>query len=238
MSELVNSAADVTALKKVVTRQIAPELIKTRSGGGNVKLSYVSGAAVIDMVNEAANYLKSWEIIKTWKEPSDPTNYQGKESTQPSVIHCHGRLTVMVPDGNGGYIKLVSDGMGSQTISGGASVQEYAFKSAAKDAFKVAASYFGIGLELYRDDIEQAIFESLHIDSPWTEEATNSHAADLNFISAAQEQYGWDQEQLNSLVSDFSGGSITTADCIVPDNITAFVEWLKQGLEPTKESVS
>ena len=221
---------DISTLKKVVTRQIHPSLIKTRDGGKNTKLSYVSGAAVVDMVNEAANYLKSWEIIKSWKEESEPTKYNGNETPQSPVAHVHGRLTIHVPLPDGNFLQLISDGFGSQPVRGGQSEQEHIFKSAARDAFKVAASYFGVALELYRDDVEQAIFEAFNVDSPWTEETRGEHQEKLDYIQKMQEEYGWTQEQLDEIVRQFSNNTIENSDGIIPDNIDSFVQWMKQSL--------
>ena len=221
--------------RKVVSAPLPPELIKTRSGGRGAELRYISGAAVVDLVNQASAYFKKWEIVKHWVEPCAPTNQCAKDS-QPPVAHVHGRLTVIVKDEQGDNMELSSDGFGAQPIRGGQAEQEHIFKSAARDAFKVAASYFGIGLELYRDEMDQAVFDAVNAENPWTAEEVERFSKELDYIAEMKQLHGWSDTELDQIVAEFSSNAMTSFAEIVPGNICSFVEWMRQALAALNSS--
>jgi hypothetical protein len=224
--------------KDIITAPIPNELIQEREGGGGVKLSYISGSTVTDLLNYAFNYMWDWNIIMEWIEAGKPYwNKYKKDSNgktapgfeeQGSVAHVKGRLTVHFRDDETGeLVTIVKEGYGSKSIIGKQSEQESIFKAAGTDALKKAASLLGIGLELYRDDNEQSFFDAITYDNPWTEETMNKYAAEREFLKGFMEQYELGAEDMAVYVAEFSGDTLISLDDIVPDNITAFADWIK-----------
>lgn len=86
------------------------------------------------------------------------------------MAHVRGNLTVPIVQEDGTVVMITKSGFGSKTVLGGQADQEHIFKAAATDALKKAASLFGIGAQLYRDEDEQAFFEAINYEDPWTDD--------------------------------------------------------------------
>lgn len=231
------NGVNVDKLKSVVTRPIPDQLIQQRSGGGNKMLSYLSGSAIIDHLNEAFGYLWDWHIEKFWVQNSiDKFNpkYDKEPVPQGPVAHCHGVLTVYFPKHDGTFFAIKKSAAGAQMINGGQSDQEHIFKSCSTDALKKAASMLGIALELARSQDEQEFFYAINYEDPWTDEMLAKHAEDRNIIKSAMESNGLTQEDMNGLVQQWSNGALDSIDYLVPDNIVMFREYL-QNLQKEQE---
>lgn len=212
--------------KDVIKRDIPDELIKQRKGGGQT-LSYISGNTAIDLLNEAFDYMWSWEVLKEWIQESldKQTKYDNGPVPQPPVAHVLGKLTVYAENGT----PIVKTGYGSKTIIGGASEQESVFKAAGTDALKKAASLIGIGLELYRDEWEQAFFyqnNNPEEEEIWTEELLEKYSKERDYIKAYLEENNAD---INSLITEFDS-NLSSAEDLNPDNIIQFTDFLKEQL--------
>ena len=220
--------------KRVVTTPIPDSIIQTRPGGGNVVLSYISGTVVIDLLNEAFNYLWDWEVVREWVQPSEDKynpKYDSAPKAQAPVAHVLGKLTVYFPDEEGKiFHKICKTAYGSKIIVGGQMDQEHIFKSAGTDAMKKAASLFGIGLELARNEDEQGLFLSLNEDNPWTDEMLEKYRTERNYIKTYMKECNIEVDALNEIISDFSEGEYTEIENITPDNISEFVEYLKESI--------
>lgn len=117
----------------VVSRPLPQDKIKQRPGKGGMTFNYISADLVIELLNEAFEHNWSTRIVS-------------------SVIHGETAvvgLELTVQDAEGGSIWKQQ--FGSCEISRGMGPGE-AFKGAASDALKKAATLLGIGLELYQDD--------------------------------------------------------------------------------------
>jgi hypothetical protein len=229
-------------IKQILIAPIPSELIQERDGGGGKKLSYISGSTVTDMLNHAFGYMWNWEVEKEWVQEGKPffntysklpekiTNSAGKQGTwdeQGSVAHVRGRLTVMFENEQGGLVQISKTGYGSKSFIGKQSEQESTFKSAGTDALKKAASLFGIGLELYRGDDEQAFFDAINYDDPWTEELKAKFASQRAFLKETMESNDIDEDGMGELVTEFSDGALVSIYDIVPENIEPFVAFLE-----------
>lgn len=224
--------------KEVVIRPIPDQLIKQRPGGGGKTLSYLSGNTVIDLLNEAFDYLWSWEQLEQWVQESQPKfnpKYDKEPVPQGPVAHVKGRLTVYIPQEDGTMFALSKTGYGSKAILGSQADQESIFKAAGTDALKKAASLFGIGLELYRDEDEQEFFETLNYEDPWTDELLEQYEPQRNFIKEFMERHELDIEDINDMVCNFSDDTLESIDDIVPDNIDAFIKYLQEQEKATVE---
>lgn len=160
---------DLENAKSVLKRKFDPSVIKERpmgDGSSNKMMKYVEGHNYVKVLNEAFGDQWSFRVVDRFVIPSVPKPaYEWKEGKggkkfrvpkkdeygnqvfeeQPPVVHVLVELTVP---------KLGTRAQwGSAVLLGGASEQQSAFKAATTDALKKAASLFGIGLELYEDEM-------------------------------------------------------------------------------------
>ena len=117
----------------VVTRSIPKEQIKQRPGKAGMTFNYISAAVVIQLLNEAFEHSWSTTILSS--------------AIHTDTVVVGLELTICNDDGN--YIHKQQ--FGSCDMGRGMGPGE-AFKGAASDALKKAATLLGIGLELYQDD--------------------------------------------------------------------------------------
>lgn len=219
--------------KDVIVRPIPDQLIKQRPGGGGKSLSYLSGNTVVDLLNEAFGYLWSWEQTEQWVQKSEPKfnpKYDKEPVPQGPVAHVKGRLTVHIPQEDGSILNITKTGYGSKAIMGTQMDQESIFKAAGTDALKKAASLFGIGLELYRDEDEQMFFDEINYEDPWTDEMLKKYEEERNYIKKFMEDHELTMEDMEYYFETFSEGAFSSIDYIVPDNIEAFVAFLEEQL--------
>lgn len=227
-----------TKAKEVVSRPIPGQLIKQREGGGKKILSYISGSTVIDLLNEAFGYLWSWDVSEQWIQVSQPKfnpKYDKEPVPQGPVAHVRGTLTVYLAAEDGKIIELRKTGLGSKSVLGGQNDQESIFKAAGTDALKKAASLFGIGAQLYRDEDEQAFFDAINYEDPWTPELLKQYEPERDYIKAIMEANNATSDDMAEIIVEWSNGSCQGIEDLTPDNIADFVEHLKasQGSEAT-----
>ena len=110
-----------------IERPLPAEQIKKRPGRGNMTFDYIPTEFVIRLLNEAFNYQWSTHIQESFRDGSDV------------VVRL--QLTVGTAEQS-----VVKEQYGSSAISGDLGD---AYKAAASDALKKAATLLGIGLELY-----------------------------------------------------------------------------------------
>lgn len=226
-------------IKDAIIAPIPDALIKQREGGGKKMLSYLSGSTITDMLNSTFGYTWTWEVRHQWIEQSEPSINKwvnGKKENDPSkwiseaqgpVAHVLGRITVYLKNGNSPNPLIVfKDGFGSKSILGKQNDQESVFKAAGTDALKKAASLFGIGLQLYRDEDESAYFDEINYEDPWTAEIKEAKAEQMAYISNYIEQYTVSDEDFDNFVYETTGDSYA----ITPDNIDLIVDTIKAGL--------
>jgi recombination DNA repair RAD52 pathway protein len=230
-------------IKDAIIAPIPDALIKQREGGGKKMLSYLSGSTITDMLNNAFGYMWSWEVKKEWIEQSEPSINRwvnGKKENDPNkwiseaqgpVAHVLGTITVYLKNGNSPLpITISKDGFGSKSVLGKQNDQESVFKAAGTDALKKAASLFGIGLELYRDEDESAYFNEINYEDPWTDEAKEAKAKEMEYISKYIADYQVSDEDFDNFVYETTGDSYD----ITPDNIDLIVNTIKDGLAAAK----
>ena len=221
-----------SSVRSVLEEKIPKKLIQQREGAGRQKLSYVSGNFVIDQLNRAFNYAWSWSVDECWIVPSTPKVWKdrqsGKETVteQPPVAHVRGTLTAMLKDEMGTYVEISKAATGSKTMIGGASEQESIFKSAGTDALKKAASLFGIGAQLYRDDKEQSYFESKIGESYWDNETRSQYESEWKYI-AELEKKGFSKDDIDEFVETWSDGTYRSVKSLPPDALVDFVAYTR-----------
>ena len=227
------------SMTNIFKQSIDPSLIKERTVG-KTTLSYISGSTVIDILNNVFGYCWNWSIDKEWIENGRPFfNQYSKDKThqatingkngaweeQGDICHVRGTLTVELTDENGVIHKVSKTAYGSKCIVGKQDQQDSIFKAASTDAIKKAASYFGIGLELYRDEDEQIYFESMDYEDPWTPEETSIHAEELKELNDYVTKYELDQEWLSQ-----ASEALTGNPAITPSNIADVIKYIKENI--------
>lgn len=227
-------------IKNKVSAPIPDYLIQQRQGGGNKMLSYLSGSTVTDMLNDAFGYAWSWEVKKEWITESIPyfnvysksrekVFHNGKEGAweeQGPVAHVLGKLTVYLETENGSIVELTKDGYGSKSIMGKQNDQESIFKAAGTDALKKAASLFGIGLSLYRNENEQAYFDTINYEDPWADVNIDDYKEFFDYIEEYKATYGVD----DNAFAEFVGQVTQTTYELTPDNIETIVNYIKEAI--------
>ena len=216
--------------KEVIARTLPDQLIKQREGGGKKILSYVSGSTVIDLLNEAFGYLWSWDVVEQFVQESQPKfnpRYDKEPQPQGPVAHVRGNLTIPIVQEDGTVVMITKSGFGSKTVLGGQADQEHIFKAAATDALKKAASLFGIGAQLYRDEDEQAFFEAINYEDPWTDELLVKFQPERDYIKKIMEENKATAEDIGEIIAEWSKGALTSIQDLTPDNMADFVSYLR-----------
>ena len=230
-------------VKKFIEEPMPQYIHKEKPGGKGKALTYVSAYPIIDKLNATFGPLGwSWSIIKEWKEQSEPkiikTKYQNGSKIileqkdwiyeeQQATIHVIGRLSVHTERPNGEIFTVSKEAPGSQVVVGGQSEQENFFKSANTDAIKKAATMFGIGLDLYRDQNEEMYFKEITAENPWTDELKEQYKEELDYIENFRLKYRLLEETLEVYIHTFAGGQYKRRDRIPPEFIKDFVQYLK-----------
>lgn len=215
--------------KEFISSPIPEELIKKKPGKANA--SYISGSTVIDYLNRSFDYLWSFEVVDQWITPSTAKfnpKYDKEPQPQGPVAHVKGRLTVIVQLEGAAPLHIVKEQFGSKAVIGGQMDQEHIFKSAGTDALKKCASLLGVGLELYRDENEQAFFDDMNMEDPWTDEALEKFAGERKKIQDFMAEYELDADGIAQYVDaafEVEGWDISM---ITPDNIVEFVSYLEE----------
>ena len=227
--------------KEVIARTLPDQLIKQREGGGKKILSYVSGSTVIDLLNEAFGYLWSWDVVEQFVQESQPKfnpRYDKEPQPQGPVAHVRGNLTVPIVQEDGTVVMITKSGFGSKTVLGGQADQEHIFKAAATDALKKAASLFGIGAQLYRDEDEQAFFEAINYEDPWTDELLVKFQPERDYIKKIMEENKATAEDIGEIIAEWSKGALTSIQDLTPDNMADFVSYLRSTQEEEEGAAS
>jgi hypothetical protein len=132
---------------------------------------------------------------------------------------------------DGSIIWIEKSACGAQAQVGNQAVQSTnAYKGSMSDCLKKCASLFGIALQLYRDDTEEAYFQSMREDlipDTWTSEAIKQYEKQYNKLMKLLEEYQWSIDDLSYYVSLVSDGQYTNFRKMPPefiDNILTAIE--------------
>jgi hypothetical protein len=241
--------------KLELSAPIDPSLLKTRTMGKE-ELTYISQNTCIDLLNKAFNYMWSFVIDEQWMEPGVPlikkenpkwpftdkntdmsqvqVDAEGKKYIvleQGPVVWTRGRLRVPFKQDDGSIIWIEKSACGAQAQVGNQAVQSTnAYKGSMSDCLKKCASLFGIALQLYRDDTEEAYFQSMREDlipDTWTSEAIKQYEKQYNKLMKLLEEYQWSIDDLSYYVSLVSDGQYVNFKKMPPeliDNILIAIE--------------
>lgn len=206
---------------EMIQAPIPEKLIKTRKNG-NIELSYLSGSTIIDMLNKIFNYMWDWKVDKVWTEK----NLKFEEKYE-HVAHVLGTLTVYVSDGEK-LVPIQKMASGSKVVVGGISQQDSIYKAAGTDALKKAASLFGIGLSLWRDEEEEQIMTvdrmKRMFNEAWTKEKKEEFKNELDLLGRFVKSK--DGNVVINDILNYSGGTKSSLLEILPEDIIGFTNYL------------
>ena len=241
--------------KLELSAPIDPSLLKTRVMGKE-ELTYISQNTCIDLLNKAFNYMWSFVIDEQWMEPGAPLikkenpkwpfndkntdmsqvqiDAEGKKYIvleQGPVVWTRGRLRVPFKQEDGSLVWIEKSACGAQAVIGNQAVQSTnAYKGSMSDCLKKCASLFGIALQLYRDDTEEAYFQSMREDlipDTWTDEVIKQYEKQYNKLMNLLKEYEWSIDDLSYYVSLVSDGQYVNFKKMPPeliDNILIAIE--------------
>ena len=222
--------------KLELSAPIDPALLKTRTMGKE-ELTYVSQNTVVDLLNQAFNYMWSFVIDEQWMEQGVPVikkenpkwpftekntdmsqvqlDAEGKRYIvleQGPVVWTRGRLRVPFKDeATGETIWIEKSACGAQAMIGNQAVQSTnAYKGSMSDCLKKCASLFGIALELYRDEDEEQHFQTIrdgYLPDVWTEEVKEANAKIFGKLTKLLESYEWSLDDIGYYVSLVTDGA-------------------------------
>ena len=244
-------------IKIKLSEPIPPHLLKTRKSGGT-ELTYIAHNTAIDKLNDIFGFAWSFEIIDQWMQESPPhikkenpkypfnanncdmqqikIDGEGKkylELPQLPVAWCKVKITVPMKDEATGEIVYISKmAFGSACVTGNQNTQSMSgFKAAQSDALKKAASLFNISLELYRDDNEQAEFESFReslVPDTWTDEVIERHRKQYDKLMSLLEEYQWSIDDLSYYVALVSDNQYLNFKKMPPEYIDAILKAIEE----------
>lgn len=245
----LNTISTPELVKKKVSAELPEYIIQERDAGGGKKLSYISGATVIDILNNTFGHLGwSAEYPEFWIEEGrefvqkENQRYPFKKEAQVSknalgenvcvqpqggICWAKCRLTINLERSDGTIYSIVKEAFGSKAIIGKQSEQEHIYKSAQTDALKKAASLLGIGGDLYRGESEKAYFDIISKPIVWTEERQASSMIWAKAVEICAEN-GWCISDLDYYVNEITEGAYT-------DIYTLPEAWLESLLQNISE---
>jgi hypothetical protein len=245
-----------TDIKLKLSESIPDQLLKTRKSG-STELTYITQNTCIDRLNDIFGYAWSFEILDHWMEPGvtqikmeNPkypftskntdmdavkVNPEGKryiELPQLPSAWVLVKLTVPMLTDSGEIIYISKMATGSQSITGPQSTQSInGYKGAQSDALKKAASLFGIALELYRDDVEQAEFEAFKetlTPDTWTEEIIEANRQEYDYLMNIMNDYGWSSADVSYYVEIATDGLCSNFNKMDPSYLKALIKAIEE----------
>lgn len=231
--------------KEVINRPLQKDKIKQRQGSFGMKLDYIEGATVIELLNEAFDYIWSFEILGAEKIESEKKWNKSKKQfeDQPPYMRVHARLTIP-------QLNVVKEQFGTKIYLGGATEQEGAAKSAATDALKKCATLLGVGLELYEDKGSSSSSNDYSKNNVRTYSQNNTtRKVTTKTPEPPKQTKDYDEDEVRKLgelkvilgidsnpkldpfVAEFTGEKNATYKNVTPDNIKAFNKFLEKKTE-------
>lgn len=202
-------------LAKFLNKPLDPSLIRKNYGGEK----YITGYTVVRMLNDFTNCAWDFTIDKTWTEEC-----KDKKGTH-TIYHMDITLNCYFDDGNGNTVKLSKPGTAGKDLSASAKNAENIYKSLETLALRKAASYFGIGAELWLNEDEQEYFNQ---EEPlWTDELLQKHAADWDKLAGIQASAELSDEDVDSLVTEWDK-SLSSIEEVAPEVFKDFIGFLEE----------
>lgn len=134
-------------------------------------------------------------------------------------------MTLYFSDDNDGIITIQKQASAGKELQPSVKNAENIYKSIGTLALRKAASYAGIGAELWLNDDETEYFEMAGIEPVWNDELKKEHKDMWQFISDTSAAYdSLDENAWNSLAADYGYPGL---DYIPVDKFDGFIEYIK-----------
>lgn len=207
-------------LVKKINEPIDPALIRKNYSGEK----YMTGYSIVRLLNEITNGAWDFTIDEKWKEDVTVKNKKNQDEIRP-VYHMTVTLRCLFDDGNGNVIEIKKPGTAGKVLESGSKNASNIYKSLETLCVRKAASYFGVGAELWLNEDEIGYF-----DEPiWTEELLQDYQNEWNIIDKIKKDFNLSDEDLNGIVNEWNN-YYARVDLIPPSDIEAFTAFLQQQL--------
>ncbi len=204
---------------KGVNAPLDPTLIRKNYGGEK----YITGYTVVRLLNKLTNGAWDFTIDKTWVEKC--TDKKGEHD----IYHMDITLNCYFDNGHDGIIKLSKTGTAGKVLENGAKNASNIYKSLETLALRKAASYFGVGAELWLNEDEVDYFEQEDVEPVWTDELLKEYEETWNAIGEIQKTCELNDEEMNDLVASWNS-TYKSLDMIQPQDLAKFVDFLNAQL--------
>lgn len=204
---------------KTVNEPIDPALIRKNYSGEK----YITGYTVVRLLNKLTNGAWDFTIDKEWVEKC--TDKKGDHD----IYHMDITLNCYFDDGQGNKIKLSKPGTAGKVLEAGAKNASNIYKSLETLALRKAASYFGVGAELWLNEDETDYFEQDDLDPVWTDELLEQYKDVWSAIGEIQESCELSDDDMNTLASEWKT-EYKSLDRIQPNDLSKFVDFLNEQL--------
>lgn len=214
-------------LVKQINEPIDPSLIRKNYGGEK----YITGYTVVRLLNKITNGAWDFTIDDKWVEKC--TDKKGEHD----IYHMTITLRCIFDDGMGNRIELKKPGTAGKVLENGAKNASNIYKSLETLCVRKAASYFGIGAELWLNDDEVDYFEQEGIEPIWTEDLIAAHQSEWDALNKIQEECELSDDEINGLVQEWND-SYDQIDHIQPEDLAKFIQFLEDQLKGGDEEAN
>lgn len=207
--------------RSLIDREIADKYVQLTPDG----FKYVNSSIVIDILNQVFDYAWSWTLLDQGIETCRP--YPKHPNVEGSYAWVKGQITAPFTDDAGKMFFVTKQALGGKMIIGGAKVQSQVFKTAGTDAFKKAASLFGIAKNIYMaEDLYLSLQEDKINEDSWTTYELKQHEAAIAKINSYKAIIGPDELVKQQMIFCDEFGLYTTRGEITPVNVEEFAKYL------------
>lgn len=213
----------------IVNEPLDPSLIRKDYIGNK----YITGYTIVKLLNRLTNGAWDWKIDNFWKDKiTHKYKKNGKiiEDGEREILHMVGTLTLKFRDKDGEIIEISKQGFAGKEIQESVKVAENVYKAVETMALRKAASYFGVGAELWLNDEEKEFLKLMDMEEIWNEEMIEQHAEDFAEIARIQEENDIADDVLDEIVSEWNK-SYSSLETITPEDLPEFVKFLSSSFK-------
>lgn len=211
-------------LVKEINKKLDPTLIRKNYGGEK----YVTGYTVVRLLNKATNGAWDFNVDKVWTEEAEE---KGKKK---KIYFMNVTLNLYFDDGKGNQMVLHKPGTAGKILENGSKNATNIYKSLLTLCLRKAASYAGVGAELWLNDEEVDYFEAEDVEPIWTQELMEKYEKQWTEIGQIAEDCGVSDEDMDGIVNTWKP-ECEGLDMIQPEDIDAFLAFLKSEIEKGSE---
>ena len=208
-------------LVKKINEPIDQTLIRKNHSGEK----YLTGYTVVRLLNEITNGAWDFTIDEKWQEEVIVKNKKNLDETR-LVYHMTITLRCLFDDGHGNVVEIKKPGTAGKVLESGSRNASNIYKSLETLCVRKAASYFGVGAELWLNEDEVNYFD----EPVWTNELIEEYKDEWSAIDKIQKDCNLNDEEINGIVGEWNN-YYSRIDMIPPEDIGNFVSFLKEQLQ-------